>query len=78
MEVFEGKYGGPKGSGSLIEFAEKVFLPWSREHKRSWKDDEYHIETFKNHFRSKCFQDVTPMLIEKFKKERRQSLSIRE
>ena len=77
LEVFEGKYGGPKGGGSFAEFAEKVFLPWSREHKRSWKDDEYHVATLKAYFRGKSFREITPMLIEKFKKERRQSLTVK-
>ncbi|HSB09673.1 MAG TPA: tyrosine-type recombinase/integrase [Blastocatellia bacterium] len=76
-EVFEGTFGRPKGDGCFVEFAEKVFLPWAKEHKRSWKDDKYHIETFKAYFKGKSFRELTPMLIEKFKKDRRHSFTVK-
>ena len=69
-EIFEGTYGKPKGDGSFIEYAEQVFLPWSKSNKRSWKADERNVEVLKNYFQGKSFRDVTPMLIEKFKKTR--------
>src|SRR5262249_61913107 len=31
LEVFQGKYGRPMGDSGFIEFAEEVWLPWSRE-----------------------------------------------
>lgn len=72
-EIFEGTYGKPKGDGSFIEYAEQVFLPWSKSNKRSWKTDERNVEVLKIHFQGKSFRDVTPMLIEKFKKTRLKS-----
>ncbi|HEY6332736.1 MAG TPA: site-specific integrase [Blastocatellia bacterium] len=70
-EVFEGTYGKPKGSDVFIDYVDKVFLPWSKQNKRSWSDDVYHAETFRKFFGQKRFSDITPFLIEKFKSERR-------
>jgi integrase len=72
--IFDGTYGRPSGTSSFIEYAEKVFLPWSKEYKRS-TNDQYHIETFKGYFANKSFREITPMLIEKFKRERRQGIT---
>ena len=74
-DVYNGRYGKPTGDTVFIEYAENEYLPWSRENKRSWKDDEYHVETFRVFFKGKTFREITAMLIEKFKKERRQSLT---
>ncbi len=78
LEIFEGTYGGPKGNRSFIEFAETGFLPWAQEHKRSWREDQYHVEVLKAFFNEKSFREITPMLLEKFKRERRQGLTNRD
>lgn len=69
--VFDGTYGKPSGTASFMEYAEKVYLPWSKEYKRS-TSEQYHMETFKAYFADKSFREITPMLIEKFKRERKQ------
>lgn len=71
-EIHEGKFGRPKGSTIFIDFAEKVYLPWSKENKRS-TNDQYHIKTFRAFFKRKTFAEITTMLIEKFKSERRRT-----
>jgi len=71
-EVYEGVYGKPKGEGSFIEYAEQVFLPWSKANKRSWKTDAINVEVLKQYFEGKSFREITPMAIEKFKKLRLQ------
>jgi len=76
-DVYCDRYGQPTGEAIFVQYAENVFLPWSRENKRSWKDDEYHVETFKIHFNGKTFREITPMLVEKFKMERRQGLTVK-
>lgn len=73
-KIHDGTYGRPTGSAIFIEFAEKVYLPWSEENKRS-DSDRYHIEVFKSFFKRKTFAEISPMLIEKFKSERRKSLT---
>jgi integrase len=74
QEIHEGVYGKPKGSAIFIEFAEKIYLPWSKENKRS-TNDQYHIKTFKAFFKRKTFAEISPMLIESFKSERRKGLT---
>jgi integrase len=69
--IASGKPARAVGSGAFINYAEDVFLGWSKENKRSWTDDIYHVRTFKAYFGDKSFNDITPMLIEKFKRDRR-------
>lgn len=69
-EIFEGTYGKPKGDGSFVDYAEHVFIPWSKANKRSWKADERNVEVLKRYFQSKSFREITAMSIEKFKKAR--------
>jgi hypothetical protein len=71
-EIHEGAFGRPTGSAVFIEFAEKVYLPWSKENKRS-TSDQYYIEAFKAFFKRKTFAEISSMLIEKFKSERRKT-----
>jgi integrase len=71
FEVYEGRYGKPTGDACFIDYAETVFLSWSKNNKRSYTNDYYHIKTFKAYFGKKSFKQITPMLLEKFKQERR-------
>lgn len=50
-----------------------MFLPWARENKRSWEDDEQRSKKLKEFFGQRTIRDITPMLIEKFKSELRKS-----
>lgn len=59
---------------TLAGYAENQFLPWSKEHKRS-TNDKYHVATIKAWFGDRRFDEVSPMLIEKFKRERRSGLT---
>jgi integrase len=77
LEVFQGKYGRPMGDSVFIEFAEKVWLPWSRENKLSHKDDEYFIKAFREFFGKKTFAEISPLLIEKYKYVRSTGISKR-
>src|SRR5215216_5144723 len=61
-KIHEGTYGKPTGSSVFIDFAESVYLPWSKENKRS-TSDQYHIEVFKALFKRKTFAEMSPMLI---------------
>jgi integrase len=73
--VFEGRYGRPTGGHDFIKFIDEVYLPWSKANKRSWYDDELFTNLLREHklFKGKTFAQLSPMLIEKFKKERRES-----
>ncbi len=54
------------------------YLPWAKEHKKSWRDDDYyyraHIEP---RFGSKALSDITAFDIEKMKTEMRKGKSSR-
>ena len=54
------------------------YLPWAKEHKKSWKDDEYyyraHIEP---RFGSKALADITALDVEKMKSELKKGKSSR-
>jgi integrase len=70
-EVFENRYGLRRmGKDKLSEFIDETFLPWSRLNKRSWRDDEYIGATLKKYFGGKTFEEISPVLIEKFKGDR--------
>ena len=71
QEVFEGRFGKAEmGSGKICDFIDRVYLPWAKANKRSWKDDEYKLPVLKAFFQGKKFRDVSPFLIESFKQVR--------
>jgi integrase len=75
-EIFEARYGS-KGKSSFVKFVDEVYLPWSKENKRSWKHDELYAKIIKDFFRGYNFEDISPLLIEKFKRSRRSGLTNR-
>jgi len=76
QDIFEGRFGlVDLGSEKLIDFIDKIFLPWSRTNKRSWRHDEFRARTICDYFGSKTFREMSPLLIEKFKRDRRESLT---
>jgi integrase len=75
--VFEGRYGAPAGEDDFMEFVEKVFLPWSRANKRSWYDDDLWARHIAPWFKGKNFAQISPLLVEKFKRERGDSITRR-
>jgi hypothetical protein len=58
-EVYEGKYGREPSSISLKEFVEKVFLPWSKTEKRSWRNDISRSKPIVAFFKNKKMRDIT-------------------
>ncbi len=71
--IFDRKYNRASAVTRFSDFVESVFLPWARENKRSWEDDEQRAEKLKEFFGQRAIRDITPMLIEKFKSELRKS-----
>jgi len=78
LDVFEGRYGKPGGTESFVKFAREVYLPWAKENKKSWQSDSYHVEVLASYFGKKTFAEITPMLVEKFKRDRKATLTNRE
>ncbi len=73
--VFEGTYGRQAGTESFTKFVHEIFLPWTREHKRSHYHDARFAEVACAFFQGKAFRDISPLLIEKFKQQRRAEIT---
>lgn len=73
--VFEGRYGKSTGGQDFLKFVDGVFLPWSKANKRSWYDDELFTKVIREsrHFKGKTFARISPLRIDKFERERRDS-----
>lgn len=69
-EVYEGKYGREPSSISLKEFVEKVFLPWAKSEKRSWRNDISRSKPIVAFFKSKRMRDITNLNVRAYRKER--------
>ena len=71
QEAFEGRFGKKDvGTGKINDFIVRVYLPWAKANKRSWKDDEYKLPVLKTFFEGLRFCEVTPFMIERFKQVR--------
>jgi integrase len=77
LDVYQGKYGKPTGTDSLAEFAKKVYLPWAKDNKRSWRSDVSRVEAIIQYFGKKSFREVSPILVERFKRDRGLSETVR-
>ena len=74
QEIFEGRFGLVElGSEKLADFINKIFLPWSKANKRSWRHDVFRARTICDYFGSRTFREMSPLLIERFKRDRRES-----
>jgi integrase len=79
QEIFEGRFGKlDLGSEKLADFIEKIFVPWSKANKRSWRHDEFRARTIREYFGGKTFREISPLLVEKFKRDRRESITARQ
>lgn len=68
--VFSGRYSDEPSNITLKEFVEKQFLPWSKDNKRSWKDDISRSKAILAYFKSKMMREISRFNVEQFKKER--------
>lgn len=72
-EIYEGRYGrdGQEiGSTDFVKFCKEVYLPSIKDRLRQWKTREYTVEMLCFYFRGKRLRDITPMLIEGFRRKR--------
>jgi integrase len=75
QDVYEGKYGRPTGEKNFVEFVNETYEPWARENKRSFKNNEkYKLPMIcaSKCLKGKTFAQISPFLIEKYKRERRE------
>lgn len=76
--VFEGRYGRPSGDQDFLRFVEEVYRPWVQANNRSWKTNvRYTLPVLCEWSGGKTFAQISPLLVEKFKRERRSSITNR-
>ncbi len=76
-EVYQGKYGKEPSNVPLKNFIEKVYLPWSKQEKRSWRNDESRSKALIAYFKTKRMREIVQLNVKAFKKERLNSLTER-
>jgi integrase len=68
--IHQGTYGSA-GSMLLSDFIDRYYLPWARTDKRSVVNDEAACKVIKRFFAKKSLGQIAPLLVEKFKRERK-------
>lgn len=77
-EVFEGRLGVRQlGKQLFSEFVAETFVPWSKANKRTWRNDEIIANQWAEKFRGKTLREISPLAIEKVKRDRAQSITRR-
>ncbi|HKX26996.1 MAG TPA: site-specific integrase [Blastocatellia bacterium] len=61
----------------LSDFIDEHFLPWSRANKKSWHTDRWRSKSLKKFFAGRRLDEITPLLIEKFKSKEFEKISAR-
>jgi len=77
-QVFQGTYGTSQlGIQDFCEFVSEMYLPWAKANKRTWRNDEIITNQWTEIFRGKMLREVSPLAIEKWKRDRAQSITRR-
>lgn len=71
-KLYEGKWGKESGGESFESFFREKYMPWAKDHKRSWQTDEQYGRTLCGFLKGKAFKDLSPLLFEKLKKHLRE------
>jgi integrase len=69
QDIHEGKFGVPSGSTLFKDYA-KIYMQWAETNKRSYRSDLYRIKPLLAFFGKKALRDISPFLIEAYKRER--------
>jgi integrase len=75
--VYEGRYGKQASSTGFEKFVREVFVPYCKANRKNHEQDEQKANLFIQFFKGKTFSEISPMQIEKFKKERRDGITKR-
>ena len=77
-DAYERKYDKVSaGNQSLVKYVNNTYLPWAKANKRSWRDDVMHARIICEFFAGETFNDINRGMIEKFKEQRRNSITRR-
>ncbi|MFL6332060.1 MAG: tyrosine-type recombinase/integrase [Pyrinomonadaceae bacterium] len=69
--VYEGRYGRQAANTSFERFVREVFIPYARANRKRHEQDERIALMFCEYFKGKAFHEISPMQVERAKKERR-------
>lgn len=74
-QIFAGNYKKAQSgkTRNVKEFVEEVYLPWAKDSKRSWRNDQSRAKAIVAHFGKRKFSEITPFDVEKFKLARSKS-----
>lgn len=76
-EVYRGRYGLRK-SPEFAVFVRRVYLPHAEQNKRSYRQsDAVYAPVLIRFFGDRRLAEITPMLIEQFKRQRREGVTVR-
>ena len=71
LDIHQGKYGQPKRqTRTLQDYIDRVYLPWAKANKRSYRMDSYRVKPIAAFFAKRLLSDISPFLVERFKRER--------
>jgi integrase len=77
IAVREGREEQQQAAQTFEEFVRDVYLPWAKDHKRSYQSDSWRAEVLIKAFGKQPLAEFGVFAIEKFKKERREGKTIR-
>jgi integrase len=71
FEIHQGVYGHARNKArTLNDYIDQVYMLWAKSNKRSFRADSYRVKPIKGFFGKKLMSDISPFLVEKFKRER--------
>lgn len=74
-ELLAGRYDlADQSSDITFSVLAKKFLGWSKENRKSWRSDQSRIKPLVESFGDKGLREISPIMVERFKSERRQSM----
>jgi len=77
-QVFQGTYGAVQlGNQDFSQFVSETYLPWAKANKRTWRNDEIIANQWAETFKGQTLREVSPLAIEKWKRDRAQSITRR-
>jgi integrase len=68
--VYEGKYGKSVEAPTLAKFVAETYLPHSRQHKRTWKHDEFRARPLVAALGKYRLDEISQIQIERYKRDR--------
>src|SRR5688572_28741578 len=77
-QVYQGIYGSSQlGTQDFAGFVTETYLPWAKANKRTWSNDLIIANQWSEIFKGKTLREVSPLMIEKWKRDRAESITRR-